>query len=110
MKTKEQTARDVLLEVRALLAEPTRWTKGAYGKDARGVRVGARSSNAVCWCLVGAYQHSHPEGTSRRRAFDLLGSVASDWHGRSLQDFNDDPATTHADVLALIDRALELTT
>lgn len=44
----------ILSEVRELLSDKSRWTKGSYARDKDGQPVGVRSRKAVCWCLEGA--------------------------------------------------------
>lgn len=43
-----------LRETRSLLNTPDRWTKKAFARDAKGVKVSPGSYNATCWCLAGA--------------------------------------------------------
>lgn len=41
-------------EVRDLIADPNCWTQGDHAKDAQGYQVMFDSSEAVCWCSIGA--------------------------------------------------------
>lgn len=116
-----------LLEIRELLSVPERWFKGSYaGVTIDGVKISINEaisegkleqehcfqsyhSKADCWCLLGANTKVHdPEigfsnwGTMLKRAiYDLS-------NHRMIHEFNDDPLTTHADVLRVLDRAIEL--
>lgn len=91
------SAADTLRAARALIDTPEKWCKGA-------ARIGCRR------CIVGAlldvagYPRTEMRiyGPARNVLHDLVraqGHEVIDW-------WNDDPATTHADVLALFDRAI----
>lgn len=103
-----------LSAMRNLLARPECWTKDAFGRDRNGASLLGSSlrKDAVCWCLAGAHGR-----VGRMRAIeDLLDAVVTrDWPeryhrngGNNVVAFNDHPDTTHADVLAVIDRAIGL--
>lgn len=93
------TPRDVLVKARELLAEPGRWTQETAARDAAGLPVGATSDAAVCWCLIGALDAVRDGTTALAQLRRTLGcSSVSAW--------NDAPERTHADVLALLDRAI----
>lgn len=48
-------ARQILLHAHALIAEPRRWTKGAWARDASGEQVVmVEDEAAVAWCIGGA--------------------------------------------------------
>ncbi len=95
-------ALEVLTTVREALSDPERWYQGSYFN-------GKSTESATCACL---------EGATWIAAEALYGSPATydkpaDWliseaAGRPVIDFNDDPSTTHADILAVLDRAIEL--
>lgn len=51
------TTLEVLRKTRALLADPARWTRGAFALDDGGGMVDANSSDAVRFCLLGAAWH-----------------------------------------------------
>lgn len=91
-----------LLAIRELLAVPERWTKEVGARDATGKHVNSTSPEAVCWCLVGAAVHFEIPTYPIERALGEAGGF-----GRSqITEFNDDEATTHPDILALLDRAI----
>lgn len=97
------SAADVLRSARARIATPETWTKGTAARNLTGHDVAANSKEAVCWCAMGALWADGPlasrVGTSFLRA-------AID--GVAVAKFNDGPDTTHADILALYDRAIAL--
>lgn len=103
-----------LRAARALIADPARWCRGTEARDAQGFAVPGVSSVATCWCAIGAvrsaaggYQWAdaayclaralHPDAPNGFAAEHGIGEVES---------HNDDPETTHADVLAMFDTAI----
>lgn len=112
-----QTQREVLMDlytVRGMLSDPKRWTKGASARNKYRHRVSPTSPSAVKWCLEGAVNRSSagaPSVASRRafwvRRYLIEATPVRPWLC-GIAWFNDDPETTHADVLALIDRAIDL--
>lgn len=102
-----ETIIDVLRKARELIARPEGWTKRANARDARGGIVGVGSGRATCFCAVGALWHADaPNFHSVRALRDALESVLPAGVAIEIEAFNDDPGTTHADVLALFDRAI----
>lgn len=103
----------VLKKARAFLAEPGRWSQGAYCRNHEGAR-GWVDEGYTSLSAVAAIRHVHigkgsdgrpitaADGTANR-AIDL---VAAQVPHATLTAFNHDPATTHADVLAAFDRAI----
>lgn len=43
-----------LREARALIADPAKWTAGAFARGANGRAVPPGGKHAVCWCAEGA--------------------------------------------------------
>lgn len=48
------------MKVHELLSDETKWTRACGARDATGRQVEPCSSNAVCWCLVGAIEKCFP--------------------------------------------------
>jgi hypothetical protein len=98
--------RDDLERVRALIEDPRRWTKGHDARDANGERCDAVNVRATCWCIVGAAIHVGAVSFRRygksRGFYDLAQSLGV---SGLLSNFND--SHTHAEVLALLTRAIE---
>ena len=89
-----------LQKMRELLADPKAWTKGAAARNDRGHKVDWNDPTAVCWCLAGAERRS---AGPTSLPWSVLRLIAGDY---TIPDFNDDPSTTHADILAALDRAI----
>jgi len=84
---------DDLRAARALIDSPEKWRKGSYGY------------NTGCLCAAAALWSLDSEKRSMSEASHFLRQHVPG--GRKLVHFNDDPATTHADILALFDRAIQ---
>jgi hypothetical protein len=79
----------MMVDARAYLTEPSRWCKVTYRRgEAR--------------CINGALQDAEREGDNWILTRDYLAQVC----GNYTHAFNDSHSTTHADVLALFDRAI----
>lgn len=84
------------MKVHELLARPEAWTKGAVARDASGIEVDFNSPSACQWCLMGAVVKCYP-GEVRSNLW-RLGAARNG----AIQDWNDLPSRTHAEVLALV--------
>ena len=104
---------ETLQGMRDLLAGPKRWTQGARAKNALGEDTNPIGEDAVCWCIVGAYQRIATKEVRQ----DIYEDFRADEAGQYLQreafrlsdlknpwSFND--LHTHPEVIALIDAAL----
>lgn len=114
----------ILEKARAVIADPAHWTKGALARNACGDRLNAAQLDlAVCYCATGALRKAAPDTDDLpdgRRANTVRGDagfrlwtvvnegVTDESAKRVISLWNDDPATTHAHVLAAFDRAIEL--
>lgn len=89
--------------VAELLADPKRWTKGANARDKRGVEVNTHSPNAVCWCSSGATKRIYSDNLAfvRFRLRTAIGNLSAS----SILEFNDNPKTTHKQVMAVVKKA-----
>jgi hypothetical protein len=100
----------LLQQARALLAEPTAWCHDTYARDGDGEAVLPYESTAVAWCAIGAivrFQEFH--GRTRLAASKVLNRAAFLIAGTLVTShYNDHPGRTHADILALYDRAIML--
>ena len=88
--------------IRKLLATPDRWTQGAMARDKRGDVELDISSKAVCWCLVGSIRYVCRTFTRRWTTYEFLAGLLG---FEDIAEWQDAPERTHADILALLDRA-----
>lgn len=99
---KMQEVVDVLVRARALIASEDRWCRGSYSK--------LQDDGFFAFCAVGAeLQATRGIVDWSDESPSLLALIAALPEGYDrISVFNDDPKTTHADVLALYDRAIEM--
>lgn len=105
---------DNLRAVRKLLNEPESWTKTSLARDAQGRGTYTRDDNAVAWCLEGAIYRTclasewNYAEQFLRKAIERTTCASTRCCRMVIEDFNDDPSTTHALLLAVIDTAIGL--
>jgi hypothetical protein len=91
------TVRQNLIAAKALIDTPEKWVKGAL-------------KTGDCLCAMGAVHAVLPKNyhglISDTAQFRALQSALPDGFRWSVPSFNDDPSTTHADIMALFDRAI----
>ena len=95
---------DILRKARAVIEKPENWTKGTFARSAKGNPVSAVGRAACAWCAVGAVRRVTGYDQILFSRVGRALSYASD--GPSIVTINDSPKATHADVLALFDRAI----
>lgn len=88
--------RDDLIAARALIDTPEKWGKG-WGTERRGRECAA----TACVTII-------PYGNGLSAMLDAL-RAQSPMPGE-VWNYNDDPSTTHADIMALFDRAIQAAT
>ncbi len=124
----------MLTGMRELLARPEQWTQEELAKDEHGKGADAMGARASCWCIVGAANRARYElsielagdardadtlkdardraAAAEHEAIVLLSRLAgefSEWltPWECLTAWNDNVHRTHADILSLLDRAIE---
>jgi hypothetical protein len=96
------TPLEVLTTGRELLADPKNWTKGWFARTKDGSTTHPDDPKAVCFCSIGAVGKTTPGQIKLRRdVINLLDQVTG-----GIVQFNDN--STHAEVLAVWDKAIEL--
>lgn len=101
---------EILRKARELIADSTRWTKGAFARDEYGYPCSADDPYARVYCAIGAIEHFacaevHTKDSMECWYAELtLQEFVGD--NQSVTEFND--SHTHAEVLAVFDRAIEL--
>lgn len=93
---------DVLRDVRDLLSMPEAWIKDDWSQTVEGTPCSPDSNRAACWCLTGAISRFDGDDSG---ALVIVKRVVP---GGLAARFNDDPKTTHADILRVLDQAIEL--
>ena len=58
MPSATPTARNILIDARALIARPQAWTQGTGARDADGEPIGVEHEDAVAWCATGAINYA----------------------------------------------------
>lgn len=98
------TVKELLLVARQAISNPENWTQYVIARDAEGVMIFPDSSKAVCWCSLGALRKAQEDlkadETTYVEAYDVLCDVLDG----SIVAYND--THTHAEVLALFDKAI----
>ncbi len=88
------------MKAHELLASRKHWTKNYFARDDHDLSVPYLAPTARKWCIAGALLRCYPDYGPRIKAIKNTGRTFVD-----LVDFNDDPDTTHAQVLALLKKA-----
>lgn len=108
----------ILKKSRELISDPSKWTQGVAARYTGGDPCQPHDQEAVCWCALGSVVWSvYSVCDSRVVAVDLSSSLLelldkesgiphleADGSPRPLAAFND--SHTHAEVLALFDKAI----
>lgn len=89
------SVRDDLIAARSLIDTPEKWGKGD----------GLLSPDLPLRCIVSA-ACAASSGSDLESIFETLRAAVPGQKRGLLQSFNDAPATTHNDILALFDRAI----
>lgn len=94
------SVKENLIAAKALIDTPEKWIKGELVSNG-------------CYCSVGAIEQTVPFAPGECAEYAAIEAAlppefeddTSDWNSVVAQ-FNDDPTTTHADIMALFDRAI----
>jgi hypothetical protein len=97
---------DILRAARERIATPERWNQGWFAADAAGREVSSVSPIACSWCALGAVYATSGGARGADVEALLIAALPAECSAGDVGYFNDLPATTHADVLALFDRAI----
>lgn len=107
-----ETILEVIEAVDQKLDSPDKWTKGAYARYADGSKCTEHDPSACCHCLIGAVISVSPHPNYQRLASDsgcdalnyLCSLLGID---PAIQDWNDHPSRTFADIKSLLKNAKE---
>jgi hypothetical protein len=95
--------KDQFEAVYQLIEKPERWTKGWFARTEAGEKVAPRDPRAVCWCVEGALCKILNLPTITTAGVDARNELECAYDLDAT--YNDN--RTHADVLALLKRAIE---
>lgn len=96
------TIAENLKEVRALIADPSRWTQEVLARDASGNSVPTCSDSAVCWCFYGALAK-----VVTADEYDAVSAfIDKNTHPDGMVNIND--SYGHAEVMKQLDRMIEV--
>ena len=122
-----KTTVQILEEAKALIDTPEKWVQGAYASYQPG-RVESGDFNqahmpmeagATCFCIKGAlartdgvnmepyYVVSEDHPTLKKALRFVEAALSPQWYGE-IAKFNDAETTKHADVMDVLDKAIEL--
>lgn len=96
----------LLRAARELLSDRGRWTKRAMARDCQGASVHPRDGVAHCFCSAGALEKCKVFDEDALVASEALARTIYVQEGVGLVTYNDLASTSHADVLALFDKAV----
>jgi hypothetical protein len=100
-----KTTKEILVDARNLLLFSENWTKGTMARNAQGITCESKDPYAKKWCLLGAIsKESQIQNPSMHSAIAAIQTAAG---GMSIIGFNDLRATTHEDVLRVLQTAIE---
>lgn len=99
----------------ARLLRRKRWTRGAPARDGRGIETDLADERAAAFCAAGAFLRAGAclDNAGIRAGMALLHRAArelSDGLAADVFALNDDPRTTKATVIAVLERAAALAT
>lgn len=89
-----------LQAVRNKLTSAQHWTRGAFARDDKGNERHPCDPKAIAFDIAGAWRNHYPAAVLPRALWEALKEKGYQF----VEDFND--GANHADVLALLDRAI----
>lgn len=94
--------RSVLIAARKMIENKKNWHQGGYARDADGEQCHWTNEHAVAFCMMGAVRRSLP---ARQKDCDgPREAIEAQIRPLRVGEFND--SHTHAEVLAVFDRAI----
>jgi len=90
------------MKIKELLTDESKWTKLYGARNENNDPVNPRSSEAVCWCLIGAYIKCYGYGHNDE-IYMRLRNKTLELNNIEIDSFNDSPTTTFADIRKLVE-------
>lgn len=98
---------EILRAARRLIEDPEHWARGAFARNQFGVSTGITSPTACSWCSIGALHKVSDNAEEAKVHLKLAISQLHPSLGGEIADFNDLHSITHAEVLAVFDKAIQ---
>lgn len=96
-----------LTEAKALISSTENWITRDYASDRQyGLSFSIQDPDATCFCALGAATRATGQTDIFNEATKALHAELPEGH-TMVSLFNDDEDTTHADIMALFDRAID---
>ena len=110
--TKEttMTTTEILIAARAKIERPQDWIQGRFAVSSLQNKVKPTSRRASCWCALGAIAaitREDPNDVNDELYWLLCRAMGLPDNEIAVAAWNDAPGRTHAEVLAVFDRAIE---
>ncbi len=107
------TPAEILQAARDLLSDPKRWTQGIFARRENGSTCSTFAPEAFSFCSRGALIKVRPDDAvfqSYAEAYAFLEKCVPEVYvgTEPVAHWNDHPDTTHAEVLAVFDKAIAL--
>jgi hypothetical protein len=103
------TPQTVLINAKALIADPKNWTQGVFARNADGYSTGVHEEDAICFCTLGAIAVAGDnQKWAQQIAINTLSkiiTVNASNDAVSVGAFND--THTHEEVMELFDKAIK---
>jgi hypothetical protein len=107
----KQSVENTLVDLRNLLDDPHHWTQGEAAKRTDGREVSPEDPWAVCWCVMGGVSRVTKGHDTMDWYNGAIGAISdtlkSNGFTNGIAAWNDDKRRTHADVIAILDLAIE---
>lgn len=109
------TAIEMLIAARTRIANESAWCRGSSARNELGKSVDVHSADAASWDAMGSLYACIDENNIEASALSSMNAVGHlndtmhKMHGKKydyVSSYNDNPSTTHKDVIALYDRAI----
>lgn len=99
-------AKEVLVQAKELISTEEKWTQGAYGRQADGTLISFTDPRACRFCTMGALFRASAEDMDGFDGANRALSQAIGTRSIGIVAFND--SHTHAEVMAMFDKAIRI--
>ncbi len=99
------TIKQTLIDAKALITDPDKWTQGVSARKANGEAVGSQHKEACQFCALGAVRRAHPPFKGFTQTVDVLEAAAVKLGSQDVVDLNDH--SDHPRVMEMFDLAIK---